>query len=78
MNPAPSTALPVPIDSTVLTSAQYDATRSTLRLEFRSGAVYLYFNVPVSIYDGLLAADSKGSFFSRQIRSVFPNHRGSA
>jgi hypothetical protein len=71
MNPAPATAPPVPIDSTGLASAQYDAAQSTLRLEFRSGAVYLYFKVPATICDGLLAADSKGSFFSRQIRPVF-------
>jgi hypothetical protein len=73
MSSASSTASPVPIDSTVLASARYDAIESQLRLEFRSGAIYLYFNVPVSIYEGLLAADSKGSFFSRHIRPVFPS-----
>jgi hypothetical protein len=71
MTSASSTASPVPIDSTVLASAQYDVIESRLRLEFRSGAIYLYFNVPASIYEGLLAADSKGSFFSRHIRPVF-------
>ena len=73
MTPASPTALPVLIDSTVPASAQYDLTESMLRLEFRNGAVYLYFPVPASIYQGLLAADSKGSFFSRQIRPVFPS-----
>ena len=72
MTPASSTTSPVPIDSTVLASAQYDVTESILRLEFRSGAIYLYFNVPASIYQDLLAANSKGSFFSRHIRPVFP------
>jgi hypothetical protein len=71
MTPASGTASAVSIDSTVLATAQYDATEPTLRLEFRSGAVYLYFNVPSSIYEGLLTAESKGSFFSRHIRPAF-------
>lgn len=71
MTPGP--AFSVRVESTVLASAAYNVTDSTLQLEFRSGAVYLYFNVPAAIYEALLAADSKGSFFSHQIRPVFPH-----
>jgi hypothetical protein len=30
-----------------------------------------YFAVPAAIHDGLLIADSKGSYFNRKIRSGF-------
>jgi hypothetical protein len=75
MNPkmTPGAAFSVPLESTVLANATYNVVDSTLQLEFRSGAVYLYSNVPAAIYEALLAADSKGSFFSRQIRPVFPH-----
>ena len=39
-----------------------------LPLEFRNGAIYRYFEVPAALYAALLAADSKGTFFNRQIR----------
>ena len=68
----PGAAFSVRLESTVLASAAYNVAASTLQLEFRSGAVYLYSNVPAAIYEALLAVDSKGSFFSRPIRPASP------
>ncbi len=67
MKPAEPIALP----STTLASAFYDAPRLILQLEFRSGAIYQYFQVPASIYQDLLAAESKGQYFNRCIRDQF-------
>jgi hypothetical protein len=64
-------AVPVPVDSTLLASVMYDVSESTLQLEFRDGAIYRYWNVPPAIHNGLLAADSKGSYFNREIRNCF-------
>ena len=66
-----STTAPVPVDSTLLVSATYDVGESILQLEFCDGAIYTYFAVPEEILNGLLAADSKGSYFNRRIRSCF-------
>lgn len=63
------------VASTTLTTVAYDRTRHLLRLEFRSRAVYCYFAVPHSVYQNLMAADSKGSYFNRNIRGHFPYHR---
>lgn len=65
-------AAPVPVNSTLLASVAYDAGESVLQLEFRDRALYRYFHVPAAIYNGLLAADSKGSYFNRCIRNCFP------
>jgi len=40
-----------------------------LEIEFNTGRVYQYFDVPQSEYDGLMAADSHGSYFYHNVRS---------
>jgi KTSC domain len=60
----------IPVQSSVLVSVGYSAD-SFLDLEFHSGAVYRYFDVPPSIFQALFTADSLGSFFSRNIRNHF-------
>jgi hypothetical protein len=64
-------AVPVAVDSTLLASVSYDAGESILQLEFCDGAVYRYFAVPAATHNGLLAADSKGTYFNRKIRNCF-------
>jgi KTSC domain len=59
------------VESSTLTTVGYDPVRLLLRLEFRSGAVYCYFRVPSTIYQALLAASSKGTYFNRHIRGYF-------
>ena len=61
----------VSVKSTLLTSVAYHGGESILELEFCDGACYRYFAVPAAIYDGLPAADSKGIYFNRQIRTCF-------
>ena len=62
---------PVAVESSLLARAAYEARESFLQLEFRDGAIYRYFDVPADVYDDLLAADSKGSYFNKQIRARF-------
>ena len=61
----------VAVDSTLLARVRYEPCQSTLQLEFRNGAVYRYLAVPGDIYHGLLSADSKGTYFNRNIRNRF-------
>ena len=62
---------PVPVNSSLLASVTYDVGQSILQLEFCDGAIYRYFAVPADIHNGLLAADSKGTYFNRTIRNCF-------
>jgi hypothetical protein len=34
--------------------------------------VYRYFGVAPEVYDGLMAADSKGRYMNAEIRSLYP------
>ena len=58
--------------SSVLAGMAYDQHQAILRLEFRDGAVYQYFQVPRQTYRDLLQADSQGAYFNRYVRRVFP------
>jgi hypothetical protein len=60
-----------------LAFVSYDLGQRVLDLEFRRGAVYRYFDVPPSIHDAFLAADSKGRFFNRHIRKASSINKGS-
>lgn len=59
------------ISSTSLASIGYDEDHAILEVEFQTGEVYQYFDVPVSEYDALMNADSIGAYFSYNIR---PNY----
>ena len=59
------------VSSSNLHSVGYDADAQTLEIEFNDGSIYQYYRVPGQIHRGLLSADSKGSYFQRNIRSKY-------
>jgi len=67
----------IAVESATLATIGYDVVCGILQLEFRSRAVYRYFGVPYSVYEGLLAAPSKGGYFNCTIRGCFPHSRTS-
>jgi hypothetical protein len=65
------------VESTTLAVVAYDDAHQILQLEFRSQAIYRYRGVPAAVYEELLAAPSKGQYFNRAIRGIFPYSRAS-
>ena len=63
------------LQSTVLRAVRYSQQQELLDLEFRSGAIYRYFQVPLHHYNALLAADSHGEYFNHHILDRFPVER---
>ncbi len=59
------------VESATLVAIGYDDSHEVLQLEFRSQKIYRYFGVPVSLYESLEAAPSKGRYFNREIRGHF-------
>lgn len=59
------------VDSTNLYSIDYDVESMILEIEFLKGGIYRYFNVPLKVYNALMAANSHGSYFSRNIRDKY-------
>jgi hypothetical protein len=63
----------LPVDSSLIRSVGYDFPNSILEVELLpNGRVYRYFDVPLSINNELMAADSKGSFYNESIRDLYP------
>ena len=64
-----------PVRSSNLTSVGYDGQRRVLEIEFRSGGIYRYLDVPKETHTGLMASDSKGRYFAAHIRNQFRHER---
>lgn len=61
----------IPVESSNIASIGFDEDSSTLEVEFHSGTVYQYFDVPIGIFEGLLGADSKGQYFAQHIKGYY-------
>ena len=57
--------------STVIKDFDYDADTRELEITFVTGRVYVYSAVPEDVFEGFLAASSKGEFFNAEIRNVY-------
>ena len=75
MTPQTTAINRIPVDSASLSSINYYPAMQMLEVEFQSGSVYVYFNVPAAIYKGLMRADSMGRYFIQHVRSAFRYQR---
>jgi hypothetical protein len=59
--------------SSDIKSVGYELTEELLEIEFHSGGIYQYSNVPPAIHYGLMNAVSHGTYFNRYIKkSAYP------
>jgi uncharacterized protein len=56
------------VNSSNIKSIGYNSQSATLEVEFTSGDVYQYFNVPEYLYQQFLHASSHGQFLNENIR----------
>ena len=61
--------------SSNISSVGYDSATETLEVEFWSGSVYQYYNVPENMYEQLMQSSSKGRFLHVHIRNTYPYSR---
>ena len=62
-----------PVSSSNLAGVGYE--NGTLYIQFHSGGLYRYANVPLSVYQGLLSASSKGRYFHANIKDSYAYRR---
>ena len=65
----------IAIRSSNIRSVGYDPGLATLEVEFNSGSVYEYLNVPKDEYEGLMSASSKGRYFNINIKGAYEDVR---
>jgi hypothetical protein len=61
----------IPIRSSNIRSVGYDENSRVLEVEFTSGGIYQYHNVPDHRYASLVRAGSKGEYFHGYIRNNY-------
>jgi hypothetical protein len=66
----------ITVNSTNIDSVGYNADTQTLTVKFKvSGQTYEYLNVPQTLYESLMTAESKGKYINNNIRSQFTYRR---
>ena len=63
------------VESSMLRGVGYDPETRMLEVEFTSGQVYEYYDVPPEVHAGLLRAGSLGQYFRANILDAFPYRR---
>ena len=64
------------VKSSLLDKVGYDPEAKVLAVQMKySSDVYLYQNVPMDIFDDLLAADSKGAYYVKNIKGKYKTER---
>lgn len=61
----------IPVDSSNIADVGYDETTMTLEVGFHNGTAYQYFDVPQSVYQEFMSADSKGTFLNTNIKGNY-------
>jgi hypothetical protein len=64
-----------PVQSSDLKSVGYETATRILTIEFNSGGIYDYLEVPSSIHEGLMHASSKGKYFHQNIKDRYKFRR---
>ncbi len=62
----------IPMRSSSVAAAGYDAERHELHVEFVDGDRYVYSMVPRSVFEALLDAESVGAFVNSTIKPSYP------
>lgn len=58
-------------ESSNIARLHYDAATGELKIEFRSGKTYRYFDVPTDVWNMFIDAPSAGKFFASTIKDVY-------
>jgi hypothetical protein len=59
------------VSSSNLASVGYEPSSETLEVEFNTGRIYQYYNVPQFMYDRLMEAGSIGTFLNKEIKGAY-------
>jgi len=61
----------ISVHSSNVAEVGYDPETMTLEVMFHNGSIYQYFQVPQSVYEKLILADSVGGFLNSQIKNLY-------
>lgn len=74
--PAPAEKIALtPITSSNLAAIGYNPHKRILAVEFKSGAIFHFAGISETVYQQLLEAPSRGSYFHKEIRGKFQGEK---
>lgn len=59
------------VNSSAMVAVGYDASRLQMKITFSKGNTYDFCRVPQQVFDGLLRASSKGSYYNDHIKDRY-------
>ena len=59
------------VSSSALSSVGYDRSNQVLEIEFKSGGIYQYYDVPAEVFEGLMSASSHGEYFYKYVENIY-------
>ena len=62
----------IPVHSSAMRAVGYDPDTRQMKIEFEQGNIYDFCEVPLSVYEQLMNASSKGIYYNEQIRDRYP------
>ena len=61
----------IPMKSSNIACIAYDRWKRQLYVQFHTGQIYTYYNVPSDDVEGLMTADSVGQYFAKFIKDSY-------
>lgn len=62
-------------NSSSIKEVGYSVETKVMTILFSSGNAHRYFDVPAEVYQGFWAAESKGKYFGKEIRSKYKSEK---
>lgn len=59
------------VDSSVIAAVGYDEKTKVLYILYNNGKTYEYYDVPLEISTGLMAAESKGKYLNEKVLDIY-------
>ena len=59
------------LSSSLISRIGYDEADRLLKVWFRDGPLYCYFDVPEGVFEGLRNADSPGRFYNARVKGAY-------
>lgn len=64
-----------PVESSMIRAVGYDPATETLEVEFNTGKVWQYLDVPAEVHRQLMASDSHGSYMRSLVIDVYQDRQ---
>jgi hypothetical protein len=62
----------IPVASSAIKAVGYDPSSRRMKITFTQGHTYDFCRVPQSVYEGLMRAFSKGTYYNDHIKERYP------